>query len=274
MAEWGFIQVASRLIPGDVCVGFPNQMSLLVPPHMKGAAHFLAPTLSEFDEMSFVMHFLRPGDLFFDVGANIGAFTVLAAGVAGAAVTSFEPSPDTFKTLQKNVRLNQLDGRVKLFNAAVGRSEGEMQFTSGLGTENYVVTGDNLREPNHQTVTVKVVTLDQVSKQVVPRLLKIDVEGFETEVFAGAGQLIKSPELAGMIVERAGNAGRYGYGEADLHKNIRGNGFTPCLYEPFARKVTPVGDDVCGNLIYLRDFEAANLILKAAPPYKFGQLSV
>ena len=84
VAEYGFIQVAARLVPGEVCVEFPNRTRLLVSPRMKGAAHFIAPRLNEFNDMAFVMHFLQAGELFADVGANVGAFTVLAAGVAGA----------------------------------------------------------------------------------------------------------------------------------------------------------------------------------------------
>ena len=92
--EYGFIQAAARLVPGDICVEFPNHTRLLVSPRMKGAAHYIAPRLCEFEEMAFVMHFLRPGELFVDVGANVGVFTVLAAGVAGAEVRAFETNPD------------------------------------------------------------------------------------------------------------------------------------------------------------------------------------
>ena len=81
---------------------------------MKGAAHYITPRLCEFEEMAFVMHFLRPGELFVDVGANVGAFTVLAAGVAGAAVRAFEPNPGTFEMLERNVRLNGLQEAGKL----------------------------------------------------------------------------------------------------------------------------------------------------------------
>ena len=94
--EYGFIQVAARLVPGDVCLEFPNHTRLMVSPHMKGAAHFITPRLCEFDEMAFVMHFLRAGEMFADVGANVGAFTVLAAGVTGAQTVTFEPSAETF----------------------------------------------------------------------------------------------------------------------------------------------------------------------------------
>ena len=83
---WEFVvaQLASRRVPGEVCVELANGTRLLVPPHMKGAAHFIYPGMNEFDEMAFVLHFLRPDDLFADIGANIGAYTVLAAaGIYG-----------------------------------------------------------------------------------------------------------------------------------------------------------------------------------------------
>src|ERR1700743_2432388 len=88
--EYGLVQVATRFVPGEICVQFPNHTRLLVSPHMKGAAHYITPRLCEFEDMSFVMHFLRAGELFMDVGANVGAFTIMAAGVAGAQVIAFE----------------------------------------------------------------------------------------------------------------------------------------------------------------------------------------
>ncbi|MGH7994543.1 MAG: FkbM family methyltransferase, partial [Limisphaerales bacterium] len=148
--EYGFIQVAARLAPGDICVEFPNNTHLLVPPRMKGAAHFIAPRLCEFEEMSFVMHFLRPGMMFMDIGANIGAFTVLAAGVAGASAKAFEPSSFTCEILSRNLYLNGLQDRAQAIQAAVGRNIGEIQFSVDLGTENHVIT--NRSRQNSQKV--------------------------------------------------------------------------------------------------------------------------
>jgi hypothetical protein len=124
VTEYGFIQVAARMIPGEICVEFPNNTRLLISPRMKGAAHFILPGLCEFEEMAFTMHFLRPDELFADVGANVGAFSVLAGSVAGARVKAFEPSADTFKILERNLRLNGLQDRAKAIHAAVGKSQG------------------------------------------------------------------------------------------------------------------------------------------------------
>ncbi len=270
VAEYGFIQLAARLVPGDVCVEFPNRTRLMVSPRMKGAAHFIAPRLNEFGDMAFVMHFLRPGDVFADVGANVGAFTVLAAGVAGATTVSFEPSAETCEMLARNVRLNNLADRARVVRAVVGRSAGSVQFSSGLGTENHVAAA---AEQNH-SVAVPMTTLDHELAASPATLLKVDVEGFETEVFGGAWNTLKSPALQAIIIERNGSGNRYGYDEDALHAQIRGGGFAPFSYEPFARRLAPFGAAAEGNIIYLRDPETAGERLRTAPPFTLGTLKV
>jgi FkbM family methyltransferase len=266
--EYGFVQVGSLLMPGEVCVGFPNHTRLLVSPHMKGAAHYIIPGLCEFEDMSFVMHYLRPGDLFTDVGANVGAFTVLAAGVAGAQVLAFEASPDTYEMLMRNVRINNLTDRVKALQAAAGRAEGTTQFSIGLGTENYVTKGASAG----RSVTVRMATLDQELAGNAPEVLKIDVEGFETEVFAGATRTLRDPRMKAIIVERGNLGARYGFDEEPLHREIRACGFTACNYRPFKRELFEV-DERERNIIYVRDRVAVNVRLAAAKPYTLRDLT-
>jgi FkbM family methyltransferase len=268
--EYGFIQIAARIIPGDICVEFPNNTRLLISPRMKGAAHYIAPRLCEFEEMTFVAHFLRPGEIFVDVGANIGAFTILATGVAGAKTIAFEPSADTFYLLERNIRLNGLQNSVKVLCTAVGRNDGEAQFSVGLGTENHITDGSAA----NGSLNVKMTTLDKELVGQPPDLLKMDVEGFETEAFAGATYTLRQPRLQAIIVERNNLGARYGFDEESLHREIRQCGFIPCNYKPFARELTRVGDGSIGNIIYVRDFAAANARLRAAPPLKLGDLSI
>ena len=78
----------------------------------------------------FVYGFLKPGDTFIDVGANIGCVTAagsLAVGENGA-VFSVEPHPQTFKYLQKTVELNNCRN-VKIFNTALGAEAGVVNFS-------------------------------------------------------------------------------------------------------------------------------------------------
>jgi FkbM family methyltransferase len=270
VAEYGFIQVAARLAPGDVCVEFPNRTRLLVSPRMKGAAHFITPRLNEFNDMAFVMHFLRAGEMFADVGANIGAFTVLAAGVAGSRAVSFEPSPETFAMLSRNIALNGLKERVRPVNAVVGRQPGTVQFSVGLGTENHVA--DAAETGNSQPT--QMTTLDGELADNPAVLLKVDVEGFETEVFAGAEKTLKNQVLQAIIVEHNGSGNRYGYDEEKLHAQIRGAGFSPCRYEPFERRLSPLLADFSDNIIYIRDLTSAQERLRAAPAFELGAYKI
>jgi FkbM family methyltransferase len=268
--EYGFIQLAARFAPGEICVEFPNRTRLLIPPLMKGAAHYIAPRICEFEQMSFTMHFLRPEDKFADVGANIGSFTVLAAGVVGARVCAFEPNPETFASLARNVRLNGFDERVKLVNAAVGRTLGSIQMSAGLGTENHVASSSE----SNGSIPVKATTLDIELEDDPADFLKIDVEGFETEVFAGGANTLKNQKLQAMIVERNDSGNRYGFDEKALHQEIRNHGFKPFHYDAFKRALKPISDQYTGTIIYVRDFEAASARLKNAPPFHLDDLHV
>jgi hypothetical protein len=57
--------------------------------------------LHEFEDMSFLLHFLRPADLFIDIGANVGAYTIFASGIVAATSISIEPISQIFEILKK-----------------------------------------------------------------------------------------------------------------------------------------------------------------------------
>jgi hypothetical protein len=85
--------------------------------------------LHEFDDMVFLLHFLSKDDYFFDIGANVGSYTLLASGICGANTVSIEPVASTFDILAKNVELNKLQDRVLLINAVAGGKKSTTVFT-------------------------------------------------------------------------------------------------------------------------------------------------
>src|SRR5262245_9501890 len=87
-------QVGSRLLGTKVAVPFVGDTRLLVSRGMHGATGNIYCGLHEFEDMSLVFHMLKPGELFFDIGANVGTFSVLASGVACARSICFEPAPE------------------------------------------------------------------------------------------------------------------------------------------------------------------------------------
>jgi FkbM family methyltransferase len=179
-ARW---QVQSRL-QDEVVVPWVDGCKLAVRRGMRGATGNIYAGLHEFNDMAFVLHFLRPDDLFVDVGANIGSYTILASGVRGARTIAFEPDPVTFAALTRNINLNELDILVEARKEALGATAGTANFTVGLDTINHV-----LSDASVSSRVVKMQTLDRVLEGRAPVLIKLDVEGFESEVIRGAAKL-------------------------------------------------------------------------------------
>jgi FkbM family methyltransferase len=147
---------------------------------MTGATGNIYWGLHEYVDMSSVLHVLRPGDLFVDVGANVGSYTVLAAAVAGADVIAFEPDPDTARYLRRNVAINNIADRVEIHECALGAAEGSISFTVGRDTVNKVASYTDAN-----TRLVRIEKLDAILNGREPTLIKLDVEGFEQQVLAG-----------------------------------------------------------------------------------------
>ena len=245
-------------------VPFVGQTVLLVRPGMTGATGNVYTGLHEFADMAFVLHFLRDRDRFMDIGANIGSYTVLAAGVRQARTVAIEPLPATFHQLEMNVRLNGLGALVRTINAGLASSAGSLRFTTGLDTVNHVLASD---EHNQDCVEVPVTTLDELTRDATPALMKVDVEGFETEVFAAGYETLARPELQAIIVELNGSGTRYGFDEELLQRKIESFGFCPHDYCPFARQLRPItGKSIAGgNTIYVRNVAAVQERLRTAP---------
>jgi FkbM family methyltransferase len=216
---------------------------------MTGATGNLYCGLHEFEDMLFLLHFLRKNDLFMDVGANIGSYTILASSHVFANTISIEPVPSTFNHLVKNVFINSSQERVEMKNIALGSKKGSVDFTSNFDTVNHVAT-----KADTDTIQVSVEKLDDILlDKEVPILIKIDVEGFETEVLNGAAKSILSNELKAIIVELNGSGLRYGYDENLIHEKLLVCGFKPYRYCPINRALTLVQTFGKHNTIYIRD---------------------
>lgn len=216
-ARW---QVASRL-NREVIFEWIEGSKLAVRRGMTGATGNIYCGLHEFTDMAFVLHMLRPGDLFVDVGANIGSYTVLASAVCGAEVIAIEPDPGTMSALRRNIEVNGIEGRACLVEAALGAQAGTAQFTVGLDTMNRMAT-----EADTSVREVQVMRLDDVVGDRNPVLLKLDVEGFETEVFAGAQATLGKLSLIAIETESR---------DPVLVSQLSAAGFEEVFYDPMSR---------------------------------------
>ena len=145
----------------------------------------------ERDERAFAQRFLKPGDAFVDVGANIGLYSILAAEFVGnqGRVISFEPSRRTYLRLLENVRRNRLQN-VDSVNAALSDVSGTTRlYAGGPEMDAWNSLSQSANGPP-EAEEISTTTWDEYSAQHAldnrVTLMKIDVEGWETAVLRGA----------------------------------------------------------------------------------------
>jgi FkbM family methyltransferase len=259
-ARW---QIGSRILGNAAVMPFVDDTRLVVHTGMTGATGNCYVGLMEFAEMGFVLHYLREGDLFGDIGANVGVFTVLASGVRRARTVAVEPSPAAIEHLVDNVNLNRLAPLVQIRQMGVSSAKGSVRFTAAMDTKNHVATDGEAGA----VIDVPVETLDDVFADEPPLLLKIDVEGFETEVLRGARRLLADPRLDALIVELNGAGRRYGFDEAAIHQDLLRHGFQCHGYDALRRSLTPLATFGTHNTLYLRNPEFALGRVADAPSF-------
>ena len=260
-AKW---QIGARLVPGPVVFDWVNGSRFLVGLGETGLTGNLYCGLHEFADMAYVMHVTSPEDLFVDVGANMGSYTLLACAANGARGICFEPVPETYRRLMENIRLNELDGRVRALNIGLSDAQGELKFTSGENCLDHVLADG---ESSESAVMVPVTTLDAALEGEGPAVIKIDVEGFETSVIKGAFRMLENPSLHSVIMELNGSGSRYGFSEDWILAAMADRGFSTYVYEPFARRLLSLDgkNNASGNTLFIRDLAGVEKRLASAP---------
>lgn len=220
-------------------------------PHSPAASAVIYYGLADHAEMHFLRDYLRPGDTFVDVGANVGVYSLLACSVPGVSVVALEPSAKSFARARENIALNGLEYRVRLIRAAAGAAARTAMFTTGLDVLNRLLD-EGSQAPAEP---VEVTTLDALGLERVA-LIKIDVEGWEAEVLEGARALIDSHRPV-LIVE---------FNQpAELERIRRSIGYKWVDYRPGSRSLEesdPTGR-IAHNLILVPDLESARARLAA-----------
>lgn len=168
---------------------------------------------------------IRPGDIVWDIGANVGFYTVQFAEAVGTSgrVVAFEPAPESITQLEGAVAGCK---NVTIKKAAVADARGVSEFGVETGEASVTNTLDVDKGGKKVTVSVEVTTVDwEVNESDCPNIMKIDVEGFEGEVFDGMETTLANPFLRGIFCE--------------VHFSVlerRGKANTPAKIETILRK--------------------------------------
>lgn len=180
---------------------------------------------------------LHPGDVFWDIGGNVGYFTVIASKAVGdtGKVVTLEPSPVNLAFLRRNLKLNRC-GNVDLLPMAAGPKLDRLRLdtSTGRGTHHITEGGDT------------VVAVDSVDGLIAkgkpaPNFIKIDVEGFEESVLDGMTDTltklkpllllaVHSPEIEARTKERLAS---FGYSLSERLSESKGD--EELLYAPDSR---------------------------------------
>lgn len=255
-------QIKSAFIKKPLIVKFIEHTKFYAERGLNGITGNIYTGLHEFEDMGFLIHFLKAEDVFFDVGANVGSYTILASGLRQAKSIAFEPIPKSYTMLTKNVELNKLENLVQCENKGVGNKEGKLNFIDDEDTKNHIVL-----EQNYKSIAVDIVALDKFYPHFKPSLIKIDVEGFETEVLNGAKKILNDPTLKAIIIELNGSGERYGFDDLTTHNSLLAAKFLPYSYNPFKRELTRLNLYGKVNTIYIRDIDYVNNRLNTAPSF-------
>jgi len=222
----------------EVVVEWIEGTKLVARNGMTGATGNIYCGLHEYADMSFVLHLLRPGDLFVDVGANIGSYTVLASGVCGARSIAIEPDEAALRHLRRNITENSLDALAEVRRTAVGDGTGSISFTVGKDTTNQVAKPGDL-----QVQTVPLSRLDDILRSEKPTCIKFDVEGYETEALRGAKEVLASTSLLAVLLETV---------DVEANTMLRHAGFSEFAYDPVHNRLEGADTATASNRLYIR----------------------
>ena len=179
--------------------------------------------------MAFLIHLLKKGDTFIDVGANLGSYTLLSSGICDCKSIAYEPVPTTYSKLVKNVSIQNFREKIttkKIALTSKDFNQDKILFSIDRGCCNSIIDKHYEGEKEY----VQSSNLDKETENINPSLLKIDVEGFEIMVLKGAINCLKRSSLLAIIIE----------GQTDeVNLLIKSQGFIDFNYDPLNRKLTP-----------------------------------
>ena len=166
----------------------------------------------EVEVREFINDYLREGEVFFDIGANIGVFSIYAAKKHNnLKVYSFEPEYSNLSLLKQNIIENQLENKIFPYSVAISDAVGishlylqdldegaaahtESKDTIDITDEGYKVVGAE---------GIFTVTLDYIVGEldVVPSCIKMDTDGNELKIIEGAKETLANPQLRALVIE-------------------------------------------------------------------------
>lgn len=214
-----------RLVIAALAPGFRMQLDLQDPVQRK---IYFYGDYDERYEARMVQRVLDPGEVFWDIGANIGYFTLLAASVLGntGQVVAFEPGSAAYRCLQENIALNPYRHITSLQLAVTDQAGEAVLYQAGELADGGASLYGSGSEPVQETV--KAITLDDLGREMAlrpPDFLKIDVEGAELSVLRGAAGLIAAARPLILLEMKETTLAAAGASKAQIQDFLKSYGY-------------------------------------------------
>ena len=232
-------QFYKRITRRKLDIQLINQVKIRCHPDSYSAAAVLYCGLYDYDEMNFLLRYLRSEDSFLDIGANIGVYTLLAASkIHSGSIHSIEALPKNYIRLQENLKLNQFE-QVKTYELAVSDCTGTVALNLAEGDSMPFIT----RTTAKNTITVPTNTLDNLlQNQPLANLTlaKMDIEGAEILALKGAASLLKQQRPHVWILEINDTVSYFGHQKQDLVDVLNSYGYNLYRYNADINQLSPI----------------------------------
>lgn len=200
----------------------------------------------EWRERRFLNSYLRGGDIFVDVGANIGLFSLIASHRVGDSgkVFAFEPCAKTFQRLVRNVELNRMNN-IRCFQMALSDRSDQIQMNSSLdGYEAWNTMAPPYVGSAFATEMVSAVTWDDFVREnnLMGRvtMMKIDVEGWESHVLSGGIETFSRQDAPVLQVEFTDQASQSAGASCQaLYRQLEEFGYQMFVYDEISKRIIP-----------------------------------
>jgi FkbM family methyltransferase len=238
----------------------------------------------EIREREFLRAFLKPGDIFVDVGANIGLYTLIAASCVreSGLVYSFEPTEKTFKSLRENVKLNGFSN-IRCYQLALSNETGNFPFyISEDGYDAWNSFSPPIAGKNFSKQDIECQRWDDFAREhdLVDKvtMMKIDVEGWESRLLAGAFSSFARTDAPILQVEFTDEAASSaGSSCQELYHALERMGYRMYTYDP--KNIRLVHDPMREhypyvNLFAVKHVESVNERIRSLPFWRRFQLGL
>ena len=200
---------------------------------------------------------LKKGDFFWDVGAHLGVYSLLAAQHGQVRVLALEPNPRTQEFLIRNIQNNRYMDKIQAYPLAISAQAGRLKFYCD-DLESDVSSLIELENPGQlRAVEIETVTLDDLARKVsdYPTVMKIDVEGVELDVLRGGQGFWNTLRNRGsfhLFIESNSTAlERAGASADELYRELEKIGFQVFIIDEESKSIAPVDERLasgCWNL--------------------------